>query len=58
MGLSVHAGHGLTYANVAPVAGIPEIEELNIGHSVISRSIMVGMAAAVSEMRRAMEGQL
>jgi pyridoxine 5-phosphate synthase len=58
MGLGVHAGHGLTYANVAPVAAIPEIEELNIGHSVISRSIMVGMAAAVSEMRRAMEGQL
>jgi pyridoxine 5-phosphate synthase len=58
MGLSVHAGHGLTYANVAPVAAIPEIEELNIGHSVVSRSIMVGMFAAVSEMRRAMEGRL
>ena len=58
MGLSVHAGHGLTYANVGPVAAIPEIEELNIGHSVISRSIMVGMTAAVSEMRRAMEGKL
>lgn len=58
MGLSVHAGHGLTYANVAPVAAIPEIEELNIGHSVVSRSIMVGMIAAVSEMRRAMEGRL
>ncbi len=56
MGLSVHAGHGLTYANVGPVAAIPEIEELNIGHSVISRSIMVGMAQAVSEMRRAMGG--
>jgi pyridoxine 5-phosphate synthase len=55
MGLSVHAGHGLTYANVGPVAAIAEIEELNIGHSVISRSIMVGMTAAVSEMRRAME---
>ena len=58
MGLSVHAGHGLTYANVAPVAAIPEIEELNIGHSVVSRSIMVGMVSAVSEMRRAMEGRL
>ena len=55
MGLFVHAGHGLTYRNVAPVAAIPEIEELNIGHSVISRSIMVGMHAAVVEMRRAME---
>lgn len=54
MGLFVHAGHGLTYANVAPVAGIPEIEELNIGHSVVSRAVMVGMRAAVSEMRDAM----
>jgi pyridoxine 5-phosphate synthase len=56
MGLSVHAGHGLTYANVGAVAAIAEIEELNIGHSVVSRSIMVGMEAAVREMRKAMEG--
>jgi pyridoxine 5-phosphate synthase len=55
MGLFVHAGHGLTYANVAPVAAIPEIEELNIGHSVVSRSVMVGIRQAVEEMRRAME---
>ena len=55
MGLFVHAGHGLTCTNVAPVAVIPEIEELNIGHSVVSRSIMVGMRQAVEEMRRAME---
>ena len=55
MGLFVHAGHGLTYANVAPIAAIPEIEELNIGHSVVSRSLMVGMRQAVEEMRRAME---
>jgi pyridoxine 5-phosphate synthase len=55
MGLSVHAGHGLTYLNVAPVAGIPEIEELNIGHSVMSRAIMVGMREAVTEMRRAVD---
>lgn len=54
MGLSVHAGHGLTYFNVGSVAAIPEIEELNIGHSVVSRSIMVGMKAAVTEMRKAM----
>ncbi len=54
MGLFVHAGHGLTYANVKPVATIPDIEELNIGHSVVSRSIMVGMGTAVNEMRRAM----
>jgi pyridoxine 5-phosphate synthase len=54
MGLFVHAGHGLTYANVRPVAAIPEIEELNIGHSVVSRSIMVGLTQAVVEMRKAM----
>lgn len=51
MGLFVHAGHGLTYANVGPVAAIPEIEELNIGHSIVSRAVMVGMEAAVAEMR-------
>jgi pyridoxine 5-phosphate synthase len=56
MGLFVHAGHGLTYANVAPVAAIPEIEELNIGHSIVSRSVMVGMKEAVQEMRRALMG--
>jgi pyridoxine 5-phosphate synthase len=54
LGLSVHAGHGLTAANVGPVAAIPEIEELNIGHSVVSRAITVGIAAAVREMRAAM----
>ena len=54
MGLFVHAGHGLTYANVRPVASIPDIEELNIGHSVVSRSIMVGIGTAVNEMRQAM----
>jgi pyridoxine 5-phosphate synthase len=52
MGLFVHAGHGLTYTNVVPVAAIPEIEELNIGHSVVSRAVMVGMRAAVQEMHR------
>jgi pyridoxine 5-phosphate synthase len=56
MGLFVHAGHGLTYANVRPVASIPHIEELNIGHSVVSRSIMVGIGTAVNEMRQAMGG--
>lgn len=52
MGLAVHAGHGLTYQNVQPVARIAEIEELNIGHSVISRSIFDGMGNAVTEMLR------
>ena len=54
MGLFIHAGHGLTYDNVRPVAAIPEIEELNIGHSVMSRAIMVGMREAVHGMRDAM----
>jgi pyridoxine 5-phosphate synthase len=50
MGLAVHAGHGLTYENVIPVAAIQEIEELNIGHSIISRSVFVGLERAVREM--------
>ncbi len=49
-GLSVAAGHGLDYVNVEPLARMKEIEELNIGHSIISRSVMVGMERAVSEM--------
>ena len=52
IGLAVHAGHGLTYLNVAPVAAVQSIEELNIGHSVMSRAILTGMQEAVSEMRR------
>ena len=56
MGLSVHAGHGLTYRNVLPVAAIPEIEELNIGHSVVSRAVLVGMRAAVEEMLHLVRG--
>jgi pyridoxine 5-phosphate synthase len=54
LGLSVHAGHGLTTANVARVAAIPQVEELNIGHSIVSRAVIVGMRQAVLEMRRAM----
>lgn len=54
-GLAVHAGHGLTVRNVARVAGIPEIEELNIGHSIVSRAVFVGIAAAVREMKNAMD---
>ncbi len=50
MGLAIHAGHGLTYRNVVPVAEIPEIEELNIGHSIVSRAVMVGVRRAVGEM--------
>lgn len=53
LGLAVHAGHGLTARNVALVAEIREIEELNIGHSIVSRAIFVGLSAAVREMRAA-----
>ena len=53
-GLAVHAGHGLTVRNVAPVAAVPEIEELNIGHSIVSRAVFVGIEKAVQEMREAM----
>ena len=55
IGLAVHAGHGLTVRNVEPVSAIPEIEELNIGHSIISRAVFVGLAASVREMREAMD---
>ncbi len=55
-GLAVHAGHGLTYENVVPVAALTLIEELNIGHSVVSRSIFVGMERAVREMKDIVEG--
>jgi pyridoxine 5-phosphate synthase len=50
LGLQVNAGHGLTYQNVAAVAGIEFIEELNIGHSIISRASLVGIESAVREM--------
>ncbi|MDT8342248.1 MAG: pyridoxine 5'-phosphate synthase [Longimicrobiales bacterium] len=50
IGLDVHAGHGLTYENVTPVAALPDLEELNIGHSVVSRAVLVGMERAVREM--------
>ncbi len=50
LGLAVHAGHGLTYQNVQPVAAIPEIEELNIGHSIVSRAVLDGMESAVATM--------
>ncbi|MGQ0704010.1 MAG: pyridoxine 5'-phosphate synthase [Gemmatimonadales bacterium] len=52
LGLAVHAGHGLTYRNVQPVAAIREIEELNIGHSIVSRAVLTGMTEAVATMRR------
>ena len=54
LGIAVHAGHGLNLRNVAAVAAIPEIEELNIGHSIISRAVFVGLDRAVREMGEAM----
>lgn len=51
LGIAVHAGHGLTYENVAPVAAMDPIEELNIGHSIVSRAVLVGMERAVREMK-------
>ena len=56
-GLRVNAGHGLTYWNVYPVACIPGMEELNIGHTIISRAVLVGMERAVGEMKLAMKGK-
>lgn len=57
-GLRVNAGHGLTYWNVYPVACLPGMEELNIGHTIISRAVLVGMERAVREMKQAMRGEL
>jgi pyridoxine 5-phosphate synthase len=53
LGLRVLAGHGLSLQNVGPVAAIPEVEELNIGHSIIGRAVLIGLGPAVAEMRSA-----
>lgn len=53
-GLTVHAGHGLNYHNVQPIAAIAEIVELNIGHAIVARAVIDGMSVAVSEMKRLM----
>jgi pyridoxine 5-phosphate synthase len=55
LGLEVAAGHGLNYENVVPVASIPEIEELNIGHSIVGRAVLVGFERAVREMKALLE---
>jgi pyridoxine 5-phosphate synthase len=54
LGLTVHAGHGLHYHNVGPIAAIPEIVELNIGHAIIARAVFDGLVQAVADMRRLM----
>jgi pyridoxine 5-phosphate synthase len=56
LGLRVNAGHGLTYWNVQPVAQLTGMEELNIGHTIISRAVLVGMERAVREMKQAISG--
>ncbi|TKD26534.1 pyridoxine 5'-phosphate synthase [Rhodobacter capsulatus] len=55
LGLEVHAGHGLTYETVAPVAAIPEVKELNIGHFLMAEALFIGLEAAIAEMRRLMD---
>jgi pyridoxine 5-phosphate synthase len=58
LGLQVHAGHGLNYENVAAIAAIGEVVELNIGHSIVSRAALVGLERAVRDMKAAMRGEL
>jgi pyridoxine 5-phosphate synthase len=55
LGIEIHAGHGLTYDNVGPVAAIPHIRELNIGHFMIGEAIFIGLEASIREMRRKMD---
>jgi pyridoxine 5-phosphate synthase len=55
LGLEVHAGHGLTFDTVGPIAAIPELAELNIGHFLIAESVFTGLAEAIREMRRRMD---
>jgi pyridoxine 5-phosphate synthase len=53
--IRLHAGHGLNYRNVPPIAGLPGMRELNIGHSIVSRAVFVGMREAVAEMKRLLD---
>ena len=55
MGLTAHGGHGLTYRNIQPIAAIGEIGEVSIGHSIVSRAVLVGMDLAVREMLALLE---
>jgi pyridoxine 5-phosphate synthase len=54
-GIEPHAGHGLTFDNVAPIAAIPQVRELNIGHFLIGEAIFTGLAESVAQMRRLMD---
>ncbi len=55
LGLEVHAGHGLTFDTVGPIAALPEVVELNIGHFLIAEAIFLGLAPSIAEMRRRMD---
>ncbi len=55
LGLEVHVGHGLTYDSVGPIAALPQVMELNIGHFLIGEALFVGLPAAIAEMRRRMD---
>lgn len=55
LGLEIHAGHGLTFENVGPIAAIPQVVELNIGHFLISEAVFIGLDVAIREMRRRMD---
>ncbi|TQF00399.1 MAG: pyridoxine 5'-phosphate synthase [Spiribacter salinus] len=55
LGLEVHAGHGLTFETVQPIAAIPQVKELNIGHFLMAEALFIGMEAAICEMRRLMD---
>jgi pyridoxine 5-phosphate synthase len=57
VGMALHAGHGLTYHNVRPVAAIEDMHELNIGHSIVARALMVGFEQAVREMKRLVDAR-
>jgi pyridoxine 5-phosphate synthase len=54
-GLEVHAGHGISFASVGPIAAIPQLKELNIGHFLVGEAIFTGLAGAIAEMRRRMD---
>ena len=56
LGLECHAGHGLTYANVAPVAALPEMAELNIGHFLIGQAVLDGLPGVIAHMRALIAG--
>lgn len=55
LGLEIHAGHGLAYESVAPIAAVPEVRELNIGHFLVGEAIFVGLESSIREMRRLMD---